>query len=409
MADYPRELNLDPETEDKLKNYLDQELLNHYAERSEYIDDLMRWQKDYWAEPTKEKATFPFLGAATIVIPLSAIAVETIHARTMTTLFGQSQLVSASAIAPDWEQTAKPFERFMDDELLNRMKVRKPFGDCFLEAEKYGTMHGKVQYEKVIRRAIRDIGGVEQEFDVVIRDGAVFDAVAGARFLMPYSASDPQNAPWVGEEHSATEYELQGFELGGLFKEGTIINKPGWETDESKKSKLHAYFGQLNAAEIGTGNETGIKFDNQQRELESAKLTINGPVEWKEIWLAFNTDNDPRGILKEIVVHYHQPSRTIMSCRYNWFDDLHRPYRIKGYFPLEHRWRGIGICKMNEQFQREITVQHRQRIDNATLANCRMFKINKLTQYGSKEPIFPGKMWFVDDKDHIETLQMGEI
>lgn len=407
MSEYPRELILDEETEEELKRYLDTELLNHYGERSEYIDDLLRWQKDYWAEPTKERATFPFVGAATIVIPLSAIAVETIHARTMTTMFGQPQFVSAQAVASEWDQADKPFERFMDHELLKVMKIRDSVGDCFLEAEKFGTMQGKVQYEKVIRRSYREVAGVEQEFDVVIKDGAVVDAVAGSRFLMPYYAKDPQTSPWVGEEHTSSEYELQGYELGGLFREGTVINKAGYQEDINKQSKLYRYF--TADSSVGSGQETGTKFDREQAKLESTTPSFPKTVTWHEVWLAFNVDKDPKGILKEIVVLYHQPSRTLLSVRYNWHSDLHRPYRIKQYFPVEHRWRGIGICKMNEQFQREITVQHRQRIDNATLANCRMFKVNKLTQYGNKEPIFPGKMWFVDDKDHIETLQMGEI
>jgi hypothetical protein len=38
-----------------------------------------------------------------------------------------------------------------------------------------------------------------------------------------------------------------------------------------------------------------------------------------------------------------------------------------------------------------------------------MFKIHKLAGYGPKEPVFPGKMWFVDEMDHIESFQMGEI
>lgn len=108
-------------------------------------------------------------------------------------------------------------------------------------------------------------------------------------------------------------------------------------------------------------------------------------------------------------MHFHRESRSVMSVRYNWHSDLRRPYRTGVYFPIEHRWRGIGICKKNEQFQREVTTQHRQRLDNATLANMRMIKVSKLSGYGPREPIFPGKMWFVDDMTHVDTFQLGEI
>jgi hypothetical protein len=98
-----------------------------------------------------------------------------------------------------------------------------------------------------------------------------------------------------------------------------------------------------------------------------------------------------------------------MAVRYNQHFDLHRSYRTGKYFPVEFRRNGIGICKQNEQFIREITTQHRQRLDNATIANMRMFKVSKLSGYGPNEEIFPGKLWFLDQMDHLEAFQAGEI
>jgi hypothetical protein len=155
------------------------------------------------------------------------------------------------------------------------------------------------------------------------------------------------------------------------------------------------------------GFSKGKEFDTNQEELENARSSFPNTIDWVEFWCAFDVDGSRKA--KEICVHYHRESRTIMSVRYNWHSDLRRPYRTGVYFPIEHRWRGIGICKKNEQFQREVTTQHRQRLDNATLANMRMIKVSKLSGYGPREPIFPGKMWFVDDMSHVETFQLGEI
>lgn len=401
-----RELNLDQETEDKLVQYIIDELYTHRAERNEHIHDLMRWQKDYWAKPTTERATFPFSGAATLVIPLDAIAIESVHSRTMTTRFALPHLVSAHAISDEWSDVAAPYEKFFNRELLEVMKVRRTFGDCYLEAEKYGTQIGKVGYEKLVRTSVREVGGVEEEFDITIREGAQFDAVADARFLMPYTSQDPQTAPWCGEEHSLTPYEVMQMEAGGLFKPGTIIDGPDWQTNPIQVSKLHSW---INRMMTQAGPEQGNRVERNQEQLERTEALWPKRIDWVEVYLAFNVDKSPSGRLKEIVVHLHEESKTIMSCRYNWHSDLRRPYRTGPYFPVEHRWRGIGICKMNEQFQKEITVQHRQRIDNATLANMRMIKISKMSGYGPREPVFPGKMWFLDDMSHIDTIQLGEI
>ncbi len=404
MADYPRHIYLDETTEEALKSYIDSELLNHDAERGNHVDDLMRWQKDYWAKPASTQATFPFRGAATLVVPLSAIAVEAIHARLMTMAFGLPQVVSAHAIAGgDWDKAARPVERFMDNELLKEMKFRRSIGDCYLEAEKFGTMIGKTGYEKIIKTAVRTVGDTEQEFDVVVKDGAVFDPVPDARFLMPNSSQDPQFSPWCGEEHTRPAYNVMLMERAGMFREGTIVDKPGDENNPQNWSKLRAWVNSQ--ANIGVSG--GERFERNQQDLEQSRPAFPNTISWVEVWLAFDIDGS--GIDKEINVHYHRESRTIMAIRYNWFSDLRRPYRTNVYMPVEHRWRGIGICKMNEQFQRELTTQHRQRLDNATLANMRMIKVSKLSGYGPGEPIFPGKMWIVDDMDHIDTIQLGEI
>jgi hypothetical protein len=38
-----------------------------------------------------------------------------------------------------------------------------------------------------------------------------------------------------------------------------------------------------------------------------------------------------------------------------------------------------------------------------------MIKVSKLSGYGPGEPVFPGKMWLVDDIKDIDTFQLGEI
>lgn len=384
---YPREIYFDPDTEERLISYLNDELYMHYGERGQWLDDLIAHQKDYWAKPTTEKATFPFSGAATIIIPLTAIAVEAVHARVMTTLFALPQVVSATAVDPKWDDAVRPVERAIDKE-LKLMNFRDILDSSLLECEKFGNGIGKVGYERMVRTAVRTLpDGTEEEFEVVIRQGSNICSTPLARFLLPFYSQDPQTSPWVGEEHSRTPYEILQMENSGFFRPGTFEKLENWIQQEGEQGK----------------------FEKSQEQLEKTQQGWPSKIDWVELWLTFNVDGNDEGKQHEIVVHYHKEAQFIMSARYNWHSDLRRPYRIAKYFPVEHRWRAIGICKKNEQFQREITTQHRQRLDNATLANMRMFKIHKNSGYGPKEPIFPGKMWFLDDMDHIDSIQLGEI
>lgn len=389
---YPRELHLDEYTLERLRSYLDEELVNHYGERGNYIDDLLRAQASYWAEPDRAEVLFPFRGASNIVIPLNAIAVEAIHARTMTTLFGLPQFVTVKATDPDWQNISRPFERYMDHVLLHDLKARKQFNDIILELEKFGTGIGKSGYTEVIKYAIRDLGdGKEEEVPVTIKRGPCLDPVSGGRFLMPFSSQDAQTAPWCGEEHSNSPYEIRMMEESGMFKSGTFDKLQGW----------------VNTMNSGPGPTDEL--NRAQAELEKRVPVWPKVIEWVELWLSFNVDGNDRGKDAEIVVLYHRESQTFMSIRYNWHTDLRRPYRKGNYMPLEHRWNGIGICKQNDMFQEEITAMHRSQLDNSTLANMRMIKVSRMSGYGPDEPIFPGKIWILDDMDYVDSVQMSEI
>lgn len=406
MPDYPRLLKLDEIAEQRLIAYIESELSLHDGERQNFIDRLIEEQKDYWAEPSTEVVTFPFQGAATIIIPLQAITVEATHSRTMTTLFALKQFTTVTAKHANYINQTRPMERMLDHVLLNDIKIYNPFNDAVLELEKHGTGICSVGYKKVVKTAVKEVqkenGDVDwEEFDVVVSNGPTVRAIPNSRFLMPFFYQTVDAAPWVGEELAASGFEIKAMEESGMFYEGTY-------------EKIYGHTPQ-------TQNKT----EENQRELEDKKPVYgpNQPIEWASIWLSFDVARSkdlirehgdagvaiPEGKDREIVVDYHKPSQTLMSVRYNWLSDLRRPYYKGVYFPIEHRWNGIGICKQLNQFQREITTQHRQRLDNATLANVRMIKVNKFSGYGPNEPVFPGKMWFLDRMEDIETFQLGEI
>jgi len=249
LPDYPRLLNLDDDTRDKLISYLNEELVRHYAERQQWLQDVINWERDYWAKPSQERRTFPFTGASNIIIPLDAIAVETIHARDMTTLFALDQFVAGKAKNPAWSNHAHPVERAMDHIILKDIKAYWPFNSINLERVKFGTAVGKSGYEKIKKTAVRSVGDIEEEFDVVVKDGPTIEAVPVSRFLMPFTSQDPQTAPWVGEEHSWTPYEVKLLTESGMFYPDTVEKLEGW------------------VAQSSVGPESERKADKKQEEI----------------------------------------------------------------------------------------------------------------------------------------------
>lgn len=388
--DYPRQIHLNEETENRLVAYIENELVIHYAERGEWNQDLIDTQTDYFATPSTTKKTFPFTGAANIVIPIMAIVVESLHAKAMTQLFALKNEFVSTKVPGQFDDISWGLSQYNNYELLENGADMYRFADnALMENYKFGSMVGKAGYEKIVKTAVRQVGDQENEFEVVTRQGATADNVPLANFIMPFYCQDPQTAPWCGEEHLEPAYEVKKLCDSKFFYDDT------WE-------KLENWVREFNSQEL-----TSAQYTQTVENLQKQQVTWPNRVGWVELWMGWDVDDS--GKEKEIVVHYHRLSRTVLSIRYNWYDDLRRPYRTGKMINVENRWPGLGVGKQTKMFQREITIQHRQRLDNATIANIRMFKVNKLAGYGPGEPLFPGKLWFVDSMDDIEAFQAGEI
>lgn len=379
-----------PEVETKLLSYLREEIDNHNMERSGWVDSIKKWDTLYWGEPSAAASSGPLKWGATIVIPVIAIAVEMMTAKQITKLTALEQF-SAIALPDEYADLDRDLEKILDHEYVTTAKIEDAIVDASLEFNKFGTTIMKNGYEYVTRNAIiYDAEGKKSEREVTVKQGLCIDAVRCANFLMPFYATDPQTSPWVGEERVSNPFEILTFSENGLFYEDTFNN-------------LQNYFDTLTQGNL---SPSASYLQNKERQ-EKRQPIWPKRVHWQEIWLSFQTDGSSKK--REIVVYYHHLSNKLLGARYNYRHDLSRPYFTKSYFPVEGRWTGIGLCKMGDQFQVEITTQHRQRIDAANLANLRMFKAKRGTGISPDEPIFYGKIWMVDEMDDLEMFTLNEV
>lgn len=383
---YPPEIYLGDEQEEGLKNKLRFVIDNHRAERSGWVNDLRRYQKDYWASPNVKEKVYPFVGASNLVIPLTAIVTEAVHARVMQRLFSLDHLVSCKFNDPFWSKYDRPIERCLDWQLMDQMKIRDQFENVVLEIIKLGTGVMKDGYRRVEKTVVID----GEPTTTVQYAGPWVEPVPVANFLMPFTSQDPQTSDWVGEEHTDNQYQFLLNEQTGLFRPGSYQALTTWFTATS----------QVNLSSQPYTQELDV-LENQQPVWPSR-------IGWYEIYMPWGSDDERlAGKKKEIVVLYHYDSNSILSIRDNWNPDGRRPYEVGVYMKVENRWAGIGVAKQSEQFQREVTVQHRQRLDAGTLANANMLKVKKLSGVSPNEPVFPGKLWFVDEMDDVMPFQLG--
>lgn len=392
---WPRNLNLDEPIVDQLKSWLREEIWQANIEREDIVADWQRWQLQYWATPEVGVKNFPFRRAANIVVPLTAIAVEAVHARLMNTIFAVEPFWSIRPRAKEWIDHARPTEEFLQSQVEdeNTLDTYTFCNDALLELVKLGTCIGKSGYERNIKKTIKDTpDGMTEPVYAEVNNGATLEYVPVANLIMRMAEKDPQEARWVAEQHEFTWGQLKKFS-----QSGRMITKSVEEMRDFRGETLRV-------AQSGDAEEYHELVDQLQHTepVWHEKFTIY------EVWLSFDVDGD--GEDEEIVIDFHYESKTILSIRNNWYSDLHRPYRLTQYVKVEGRPYGIGIGKQNEQFQIAITTVHRQRLDNATLANMRMMAVKKQSGISPDEPIFPGKMWFVDDPQRdIQVVQLSEV
>lgn len=379
---WPRMLVLDPETENRLVQYLDYEINQAWRERDLLVEDWKQWQKDYWAKPSRVRRTFPFRGASTVIIPMTAIAVEAVYARILTTIFSVKPFYSLRPRIPAWVEAAPNVEGWFQTEIedSSTLDMDQFARESVLELIKLGTCIGKSGYERDIRKVNLDLpDGTSMDKWVERKNGATLDYVPLANFLMRLHEKDPQVADWVGEEHPDISWvQLKRYALSGRMKTSAVDRIKHWWSNPSSIDSI------------------GKEYDDSRRDTENiSEPTWSERFDFQEIWLSFDVDGD--GVDEEIVVDFHKESRTVLAIRYNWYADVHRPYRIGVYIPVEGRWAGIGVGKQLEQFQALITTVHRQRLDAGTLANIGMLAIKKTSNYETDEPLWPGKIWKVDN------------
>lgn len=376
-----RQLDLDPEILESLTTYVADELVNHHAERSKLEERWIREQNDFWAEPQEGPPEMPVGGFASIIVPLTAIAVEAIHSRDMGQLFGLKELVTVE-VADQFQDTKQGLERFFNHEFLNNLEFRKQVESPLLQMTKHGTAIMTVGYREVKTQYVLTADGEEIKVPVYRKKGTAIDPIDVAEFFMPFYAQDVSEAPWVGHRIKISEFTLKQMVAASQLASDAY-------------SKLSGYY-------IGVTTDDSVMADVE--DLTDTTPIYPSEIELVRILLDFDVDGN--GEESSIEVYFHENSRQILSVTYS--ED--RDYEKGVYFPMEYRWYGYGIAKQNNQFQEEVTAQHRQRLDNATIANMAMFKVKKDASWiKDDEPIFPGKKWFVEDMDDVQPMFMGDV
>lgn len=391
----------------------------------------LQWRKaleQYRAPATQAPRDFPFPNASNVVLPVTATDVDQYFAKFMQSIHADPDLWVVQAMNPDWQASAKPLQDFLsvlDRTILKMYRVNK---HAILELVKLGTCvyeHGWL-YEK------RPVNKYDEQWNTIQVDQIVsrpfVDHIRLVDFLIPpdYYTIDPDEpfgAPWVAKRVYLTKEQLL------TMAQHSAPSLP----DIAVADALQVIaFERLQQNPM---DETVQKLDYQKQAAAARDLnfdrssdatdgTVGGGMgAWRkkiELWEVHVrwTHGQPDPTTGEVsqeaqspsdlVVLFHQPTRTILRANYNPYLHGKRPFEVSRFMPTEGFY-GIGVCEQDELFQKLESDFFNMLSDNITIGNAPMMGAKAGSNVAPGEPVFPGKVWITDGNPHeeLQPMQFG--
>jgi len=359
-----------------------------------HTSKIPRWRDWYDGKPANEKKNSPWPNAANLVVQVIGESVDNIVARVLGFIFPLAPLWKFQYFAkvddPDAaELKRRTLEDFMDTIGYDtgELDLYRVYGQWFTDCAKLGTAFVKVLPEKRIEAQIVGYTDRKLEFkDKTIYDGFKAVKLRHEDVLMEPGAQTVGESRMVAHRRIMSRYDLE------------LRASMGWY-EKDKIEKI-----------LESSDRTGPDYTQQKEEMkEGVTQTMSGDAmaQW-DIWECY-FPWFKGGHVFRLIYSYHLRTRTVLRSVFNFVPDNETPIvRTKLAYSNDLAY-GKGYAQMLGAYQEEISTVHNQRIDNATAANARMFRISaQARNLDSQIEIAPGSA-LVGNKDDIEALQLADV
>lgn len=361
-------VNLNKEQKKELSQFLKDEVNQCLSDRIDITAKWAKWERQYEGKPEETKKTFPWDGCSNVVVPVTGSIIDALLARVMD-MWKVSPFFVAKSLNPQIDSLASPIGDLLEWANKHELKLFSTMIPTIISTLKFGNGFGKMVW--VLANKYTGVEGAEYRH-IPIND-----------MLFPMGSNNIHTSKWCGNRERFTFSDLKKMErqglISGVSKFKTI--EPEVEPiDELKTMEEDLTLSNASPSDFFTVYDLQVSWD------------INGD------------DMD-----EEIHVICLWPEFTILGIYMNEYG--FRPYRHFKLFPRENNIYAMGLCEYLNDLQEELTTIHRQRTDNATLANTRFFK-GKSGAQGVKPgmKIWPGRVFIMDDPaTDLIGEQLGEV
>ena len=317
-----------------LANWLSTEIDLALASRQGLEDDWRSSIRLYQSIPEIKQRNVPYVMASNRVLPLSAIAVDAIYAQVITNVSQVKPFVVVRPTSGAYEEHANAVQK--------RVELGAPVWgfysalcDLAKDACKLGT---GLTYTRWYETRIKT-----RKARISFR-GPRITAIPVENVLVPGgSYGDIDQLPWISLIYYMTGAELQ--EKANLSGWDIAPNTGGTQTNTVRRAR--EYFTRQ-YGDISQGSDL---------------------CDIHEIYCYFDIDSD--GEREELLVIYDHNMHQIYWMDYAPYD--HRPHSVARFNNQEYLFYGQSVVDMVKELNKIASDTLNHWIDNAFLANCRMF------------------------------------
>jgi hypothetical protein len=375
---------LTPKDRQWLPQYLEQELteaLYTHELKLEWIDESNRL---YLGDPINMRKTFPWDGAANLVIPLVGITVDSIVARVMNTIFAVQPFWSAEALIKDLEPVVNPLQDFMEWSRVNETGMYGQTRSWIVEVVKHGWAYLKVYWESFTQRSFVVKNGAARPRDIIIRRPRVQHILLADIICQSGIEDELGQSEWLAHRIRLTDGQLRWRKHDRVYDNVDDIVK---------------YKDQMTPME-----EKVLENELEKEAPRPYRDKLNTLYEvYADLPLAGSELPVP------VMITFHLPTKTVARCVYNPDITGERPFKKGKFIDREGKRDGVGISRQLSLLQEEISTLHNQQVDNATLANTRFF-VGRRGVVRNGTQIWPGRFLTVPDPQRdITTVPISDV
>lgn len=373
-----------PQQEEEFLQRVDDSLRQALDVHDAFEARLARFKRAYKALPEQVKKTFPWDGAANIVIPFVGVAVDAIVAKEMAAIFSAPNFAEVQIKNPAWESAEKKIREWVDAFIANsgaRHRLREIFHDSAQDGDAF--VEPRWVEEKRLWHTFDADGNVIEQ-NVPAYTGVRFFTISSDSVITPQGYDSWDTLPWFATRHIYTWDELQQLQMEGQLEYIDKVKKHSVE----RKDRRYA------VVQEAQGVSGGIEKTYTVYQIRGRFLI---PVPGKD-----------EMVFEELILIYSLDARCFLRKIYNPFFGKFRHLVKVPFLVQPHEVRGMGVAEQVIPFQELASTAYNQVVDAATAANAGIIVTDPESSIARDQTIFPGKIVVSEQPDKTKIIHLSE-